>query len=121
MAKAVPREEIVADNLLDLAVEFTNSKYFTSNVDKFIYENVHIFRNNESKSSDSELPHAYNLLFIKYQEIIDGMFEEFAERNGFSISAVYTCFRDSGLYQTSIQYLIDIMLILSNCSLFFVF
>ena len=91
-------EEIVADNLLDLAVNFTNSKQFTSAIDEFISNKSHHFEGScDSKYGEiEELPHSYKEIFEEYQKLIDNLFEDFADRHGFAISAVYGCFRDSG-------------------------
>lgn len=92
------REEIVADDLLGLAVEFAATKHFQGAIDKFIADNVEAFQAvSDSKMPDNdELPHTYNELFMDYQQLIDDLFEEFSRKEMFSTKQLYDCFRDAG-------------------------
>jgi competence CoiA-like predicted nuclease len=98
MAKEVAQEEVVGDQLLQLAVEYTSSNFFTSKVDQFVEEHAHLFLLTAAESKrpeEQEMPLEYNDIFLQYQQLIDGLFEQFAASNKFPISAVYQCFRDS--------------------------
>lgn len=95
----VDKEEFVAEDLLESAVEFTNSRQFRNAVADFIDANVHkFFSTAESKCPDSsELPHEYNQVFIEYQQLVDSLFEALAQEKGFTTKALYRCFKDAGL------------------------
>eukprot|EP01032_Pedospumella_encystans_P024157 gene24157-27332_t len=91
------KEEFVAEDLLESAVEFTNSRKFRNAIADFIEAHVHKFYSTaESKNSDSnELPHEYNQLFTEYQQLVDALFETLAQEKGFTTQALYRCFRDA--------------------------
>lgn len=92
------KEEFVAEDLLESAVEFTNSRHFRNAIADFIETNEHTFRSTaESKDPDAnELPHEYNKLFMVYQQLVDELFESLAQEKGFTTKALYRCFRDAG-------------------------
>jgi len=92
-----PEEEIVADNLLEQVVDFTNSIVFKDSVQAFVNANVHYFiRTSESKDIDShEIPHEFYIVFQEYKKLIDSLFDKFANSYKFPIAAVYDCFRDA--------------------------
>lgn len=92
------KEEFVTEDLLESAVEFTNSRQFRNAIADFIDAHVHKFYSTaESKNSDSnELPHEYNQVFTEYQQLVDNLFEILAQEKGFTTQALYRCFRDAG-------------------------
>lgn len=92
------KEEFVADDLLECAVQFTSSPRFRDSIDDFIQAHVHIFYGTAaSKSPDSEeLPHEYNVIFGEYQKLVDSLFDQLARTHGFTTKALYRCFRDAG-------------------------
>ena len=94
----IATEEFVAEDLLESAVQFSNSRQFRDVIDQFVEDNVHYFYGTaDSKSIESsEMPHEYNLLFAQYQQIVDDLFETLAREKGFTTKALYRCFRDSG-------------------------
>jgi hypothetical protein len=92
---AKEQEEFVGDQLLQLAVEYTSSNLFTSKVDRFIEDHADRFLLTTESKEDQEMPLEYNTCFLQYQQLIDGLFEDFAREHKFPISAVYQCFRDS--------------------------
>lgn len=95
------REEVVADDLLGLAIEFASTKHFQEAIDHFIDNNINTFQAiAECKIPESsELPHEYNVIFMDYQQLIDDLFEELAHKERFSTKQLYNCFRDAGMFR----------------------
>ena len=98
------REEFVADDLLESAVQFTSSPRFREPIDNFIQTHAHTFHGTaDSKSPESaELPHEYNVLFGEYQNLVDSLFDQLAKSRGFTTKALYSCFRDAGEFHSHV-------------------
>jgi len=92
------KEEFVADDLLESAVQFTSSSRFRVPIDDFIQAHAHTFQSTaDSKSPESEeLPHEYNVIFGEYQNLVDSLFDQLAKSRGFTTKALYSCFRGAG-------------------------
>ena len=90
--------EIVADEILSAAIEYSNSLSFVSKIDEFKSKNFHVFtRLAESKSpEDCEQDPEFFSIFLEYQKLIDSLFEDFAKRNGSSSAMLYENCRDAG-------------------------
>lgn len=98
------REEFVADDLLESAVQFTSSPRFREPIDNFIQTHAHTFHGTaDSKRPESEeLPHEYNVLFGEYQNLVDSLFDQLAKSRGFTTKALYSCFRDAGEFPSHV-------------------
>lgn len=94
------RQELVAEDLLPIAIEYCNSKAFIDSIEQFQLTNAKRFNCAfDSKSTeDAEIPHEYHTLFVEYQALVDGLFEALAESRGFTTKALYRCFRDAGTF-----------------------
>ena len=93
------KEEIVADDLLGLAIEYASTKPFQDSIDTFIDNNVQAFYSiAECKlPGNGELSHEYHTIFMEYQQLLDDLFEKVAHEGRFSTKQLYNCFRDAGM------------------------
>lgn len=106
--------EIVAEEILTAAIEYSNSLSFVSKIDEFKTKNCHVFsRLAESKSpEDCEQDPEFFSIFLEYQKLIDSLFEDFAKRNGSSSAMLYENCRDAGRISS---YCITLYHIISYC------
>lgn len=84
-----------SDDVLERAIEFASSKYFTGAVESFQTLHAHSFAKlNETKECEYDL--SYTAIFNEYQSLLDELFEEFGKSIGVSNKTIYGQCRDVG-------------------------
>jgi hypothetical protein len=91
-------EEFVIEDLLPIAIAYCDSEPFQSAIDAFTSKYAECFATAaEGKSNEvMEISHEHHALFTQYQELVDDLFVGLADKNGFTLKALYRCFRDAG-------------------------
>lgn len=86
-------EEI--DNVLEKAARFASSNRFTLAVQNFQDKNAsHFCKLCETKGCDYDITHT--AIFEEYQNLLEGLFDEFAHSSDISSVTLYNQCRDAG-------------------------
>jgi hypothetical protein len=98
MAETDKNEEFVIEDLLPIAIAYCDSEPFQSAIDAFTSKFADRFATAaEGKTNEvMEISHEHHALFTQYQELVDDLFVGLADKNGFTVKALYRCFRDAG-------------------------
>jgi hypothetical protein len=89
--------EVVDETIIPQLVEFLGSKKFSSAIEDFLETNSSKFESLiESKSDDIEWNHEHKLVFDRFQDLADSLFDDFAKSQRVSLHRIQRCCTDVG-------------------------
>lgn len=91
--------EVVDETIIPQLIEFLGSKKFSSSIEDFLETNSSKFESLiESKSDDIEWNHEHKLVFDRFQDLADGLFDDFAKSQRVSLHRIQRCCTDVGKF-----------------------
>lgn len=95
--------EVVNDSIIPELIDFLQGKRFNDSIDEFMLQNCEPFESMlDKKMSNIEWNHDHKLVFDRFQEIVDDLFDDFARSHKATLSYIQECCKDIGEPFTSV-------------------
>ena len=88
-------EVIVSENVVPDLYAFIQNARFTQTIEEFCGKYAREFESLFEEKSP-ELSHEHKLIFDDYQNLLEKLFSEFADKHSLSVNDIFECCRDVG-------------------------